>query len=56
VTDIANLSLIEIRNQLQILEYIATNTREGLTEGDREFLRQLEEQEQRLLRLQGGAA
>lgn len=43
------LTLSEIRDQLQILEYVATNTRDGLTNGDRELLRKLEEQERRLL-------
>lgn len=56
MTDIENLSFREINNQLQILEYIATNTREGLTEGDRKFHRQLEKQKHRLLRSTGGEA
>jgi hypothetical protein len=39
----------EINDQLQILEYIATNTREGLTPGDRQLLKEL-------LAAKGGAA
>jgi hypothetical protein len=45
---ISGLPLEEVHNQLQILEYIATNTRDGLTDGDRILLRKLEAQKQRL--------
>ena len=37
----SRLSLTEINEQLQILEYLATNTREGLTKGDRRLLGEL---------------
>jgi len=45
---ISGLPLEEVHNQLQTLEYIATNTREGLTDGDRILLRKLEAQKKRL--------
>ena len=45
---ISALPLEEVLNQLQILEYIATNTSEGLTAGDRILLRKLEAQRKRL--------
>jgi hypothetical protein len=54
--DIENISFREINDQLQILEYIAANTRQGLTDDDRQFHRQLEKQKHRLLRSNGGAA
>jgi len=42
------LTLTEINNQLQIMEYIATNTKEGLTPADRIILRNLDNQRLRL--------
>jgi hypothetical protein len=44
------LTLTEINNQLQIMEYIATNTKEGLTPADRIILRNLDNQRLRLTR------
>jgi hypothetical protein len=44
------LSLDEVNNQLQVMEYIATNTKTGLTPSDRIILRNLENQRQRLTR------
>ncbi len=38
---VAHMTLSDVNDELQILEYIATNTREGLTEGDRLFLKKL---------------
>jgi len=49
---ISALTLSEVVDQLQILEYIATNTAQGLTDGDRILLRKLEKHEQRLLQAQ----
>ena len=43
---IAALSLNEVIDQLQILEYIACNTPRGMSEGDRILQRKLEKQEQ----------
>jgi len=43
---IAALTFNEVIDQLQILEYIASNTPKGLTEGDRILRRKLEKQEQ----------
>jgi hypothetical protein len=50
---VSALSLDEVNEQLQLLEYIATNTGAGLTEGDREFRRALESQKKRLLTRRG---
>jgi len=47
------LTLREIDNQLQIMEYIATNTQQGLTPSDRIILRRLENRKNRLLQQQG---
>jgi hypothetical protein len=44
------LTLTEVNNQLQIMEYIATNTQQGLTPSDRIILRNLENQRKRLTR------
>lgn len=44
------LTLTEVNNQLQIMEYIATNTKQGLTPSDRIILRNLENQRLRLTR------
>jgi len=46
---ISALTLCEVNDQLQILEYIATNTPQGLTPGDRILLQKLEKHEKRLL-------
>ena len=43
------LTLAEVTDQLQMLEYIATNTAEGLSAGGRILLRKLQAQEKRLL-------
>jgi hypothetical protein len=43
---ISALSLNEVIDQLQILEYIACNTPKGMSEGDRILRRKLEKQEQ----------
>jgi hypothetical protein len=43
------LTLREINNQLQIMEYIATNTQQGLSPSDRIILRKLESRKNRLL-------
>ena len=45
---ISALTLSEVTDHLQILEYIATNTAQGLTDGDRILLRKLEKHEHRL--------
>jgi hypothetical protein len=45
---ISALTLSEVTDQLQILEYIACNTPKGMTEGDRILQRKLEKHEQRL--------
>ncbi len=47
---ISALTLSEVNDQLQIMEYIATNTKEGLTPSDRIILRNLDNQRQRLTR------
>jgi hypothetical protein len=44
------LSLDEVNNQLQVMEYFTTNTKTGLTPSDRIILRNLENQRQRLTR------
>ncbi len=44
------LTVTEVNNQLQIMEYIAANTKEGLTPADRIILRNLDNQRQRLTR------
>jgi hypothetical protein len=43
------LTLREINDQLQIMEYIATNAQQGLSPSDRIILRRLENQKSRLL-------
>jgi hypothetical protein len=43
------LTLTEVNNQLQIMEYIATNTQQGLSPSDRIILRRLENRKNRLL-------
>jgi hypothetical protein len=47
---VSDLTLSEVNDQLQILEYIETNTPQGLTDGDRRFRHELEEQEKLLVR------
>ena len=47
---VSDLTLPEVVDQLQILEYMATNTPQGLTDGDRRFREELEEREKLLLR------
>lgn len=54
-TNVSALTFSEVYDQLQILEYIATNTREGLTDGDREFRRALQERESFLLATEDAA-
>jgi hypothetical protein len=46
---ISALTLSEVNDHLQILEYIATNTPTGLTPGDRILLQKIRKQEKRLL-------
>ena len=46
----SDLPLTEVLNQLQILEYMETNTPQGLTDADRAFRQELEEREKLLLR------
>jgi hypothetical protein len=48
-------TLSEVNDQLQILEYIATNTPTGLTHGDRILLRKIHKQEKLLLAKAGAA-
>lgn len=55
MTNVSNLTLSEVYDHLQILEYIATSTHDGLTEGDRKFITALETQKIRLL-ADGGKA
>jgi hypothetical protein len=52
---ISALTLSEVDDQLQILEYIASNTPTGLTPGDRILLHKIQKQEKRL-RPKAGAA
>ncbi len=47
---VSDLTLPEVVDQLQILEYMATNTLQGLTDADRAFRQELEEREKLLLR------
>jgi len=47
---VSDLTLSEVKDQLQGLEYIELNTPQGLTEGDRRFREELEEREKLLLR------
>ena len=47
---VSDLTLSEVVDQLQILEYMETNTPQGLTEADRGFRQELEEREKLLLR------
>jgi len=54
-TSSRRLTLREINEQLQILEYIATNTSQGLTKGDRQLLQELTTLERRYTQ-KGGAA
>ena len=44
------VTLEEVNSQLEAMEYIATNTKTGLTPSDRIILRNLENQRQRLTR------
>lgn len=44
------VTLEEVNAQLDAMEYIATNTKTGLTPSDRIILRNLENQRQRLTR------
>lgn len=46
---VSDLTLSEVIDQLQILEYMATNTPQDLTEADRRFREELEEREKLLL-------
>ena len=46
----SDLPLTEVLNQLQILEYMETNTPQGLTDGDRRFREELEERQKLLIR------
>jgi hypothetical protein len=46
----SDLTLSEVKDQLQILEYMETNTPQGLTDADRKFRQELEEQEKLLVR------
>jgi hypothetical protein len=46
----SDLPLTEVLNQLQILEYMETNTPQGLTDDDRRFREELEERQKLLLR------
>jgi len=43
-----HMTLSDVNDELQILEYIATNTREGLTAGDRRFLKKLRKRKELL--------
>jgi hypothetical protein len=52
---ISALTLSEVNDQLQILEYIATNTPTGLAPGDRILLQKIQKQEKRLLAKAGAA-
>jgi hypothetical protein len=45
----SDLPLTEVLNQLQILEYMETNTPQGLTDGDRRFREELEERQKLLI-------
>jgi hypothetical protein len=47
---VSDLTLSEVIDQLQILEYMETNTPQGLTDADRGFRQELEERERLLLR------
>jgi hypothetical protein len=51
----AALTLSEVNDQLQILEYIATNTPTGLTLGDRILLQKIQKQKKCLLAKAGAA-
>ena len=51
----AALTLSEVNDQLQILEYIATNTPRGLTPGDRILLQKIQKQKKRMLAKAGAA-
>ena len=50
---ISALTLSEVNDQLQILEYIATNTPTGLTPRARILLRKIQKQEKLLLAKEG---
>jgi hypothetical protein len=47
---VSDLTLTEVKDQLQGLEYIELNTPQGLTDADRRFREELEEREKLLLR------
>ena len=47
---VSDLTLTEVKDQLQGLEYIELNTPQGLTEADHAFRQELEEREKLLLR------
>jgi len=47
---VSDLTLSDVNDQLQILEYMETNTTQGLTDADRRFRHELEEQEKLLAR------
>jgi hypothetical protein len=47
---VSDLTLTEVADQMQMLEYIATNTPQGLTDADRRFRQELEEHEKLLAR------
>jgi hypothetical protein len=46
---VSDLTLTEVKDQLQGLEYIELNTPQGLTDADRRFREELEEREKLLL-------
>ena len=46
---VSDLTLSEVKDQLQGLEYIELNMPQGLTDGDRRFRQELEEREKLLL-------
>ncbi len=51
---ISALTIEETYDQLQILEYVANHTAEGLSDGDHIYLRKLQKHEERL-RMKAGA-
>ncbi len=46
IRPVDHMTLSDVNDELQILEYIATNTREGLTADDRRFLEKLLERQE----------
>jgi hypothetical protein len=46
---VSDLTLTEVKDQLQGLEYIELNTPQGLTDGDRRFREELEERQKLLV-------